>query len=187
MPPSKIMLIRHGEKPDKNGEVLGVTESGSPDREELIVQGWQRAGALVRRFAPDIGSDPKIARPKILFAPKPNQIDSSVRAQHTIGPLAKLLGDANIEFGVGDEKKLSDAILQLNDPVLVAWEHKHIKDIVANLTNGAVKSPHWPKERFDMIFVLTPSPRWTLQQVPQMVLPEDSDTQFDTGAGPDVE
>ena len=43
--PSKIIVIRHAEKPDATDE--GVTPHGAGDKESLIVRGWQRAGALV--------------------------------------------------------------------------------------------------------------------------------------------
>jgi hypothetical protein len=49
MPATKIMLIRHAEKPDdKDG---GVDQKGNADNHDLIVRGWQRAGALVQFFA----------------------------------------------------------------------------------------------------------------------------------------
>ena len=46
MPPkaSKIMIIRHAEKP--TGQQDGVDESGTSSPHHLIVRGWQRAGAL---------------------------------------------------------------------------------------------------------------------------------------------
>lgn len=181
MPALKVMIIRHGEKPDKNRKLRGVTEAGKNDAEDLIVRGWQRAGALVRLFAPlrghSIGAG--LATPKALFAPIPNALDSSDRASHTVGPLATLL-DLNINsaYGVGDEKRLAKAVLEEKGPVLIAWEHKHVKKIVAHLTGKTVKSPRWPKTRFDMVLVLTSSPKWTLQQIPQMVLPGDSAERF---------
>jgi hypothetical protein len=61
--PSKIMLIRQGEKPEHKSQApFGVTSDGIEDSESLIVQGWQRAGAQpaaaandrpARRQAPD--------------------------------------------------------------------------------------------------------------------------------------
>jgi broad specificity phosphatase PhoE len=67
---TKIMFIRHGEKPDDNGSVRAVDENGAHDPNELTVRGWQRAGALVRFFAPPNGkfSHPALATPTTLFA-----------------------------------------------------------------------------------------------------------------------
>ena len=39
---TKIMVIRHAEKPE--GAVQGVDADGNDGKEFLIVQGWQRAG-----------------------------------------------------------------------------------------------------------------------------------------------
>lgn len=47
---TKIMLIRHAEKPIK--DFYGVTDKGVRDRHTLIVKGWQRAGALVVVYKP---------------------------------------------------------------------------------------------------------------------------------------
>jgi len=44
MRPSKIMIIRHVEKPSKDGTVWGVNEDGTNDNESLTIRGWQRAG-----------------------------------------------------------------------------------------------------------------------------------------------
>jgi hypothetical protein len=54
MAPSRIMFIRHAEKPHKppcdNDD--GVKKTGEKDNESLTVRGWQRAGALVHFFSP---------------------------------------------------------------------------------------------------------------------------------------
>jgi hypothetical protein len=184
MPPTKIMIIRHGEKPeDGPPKMMGVNQFGVEDKHELIVQGWERAGALGRLFRPVSGQQPsgsKLAVPTALFAAGPNDTDKSVRAWHVLLPVSQLPNPIMIEtrYGVGDEQKLADEIKQKPGVVLVAWEHKHIKDIVDALTDGKVKSPHWPGDRFDMVFVLTPGTSWQFEQVPQMVLPGDSATLF---------
>lgn len=51
MPATKIMLIRHAEKPRDDGSVRGVAADGRQDPEELVVRGWQRSGALAVRAA----------------------------------------------------------------------------------------------------------------------------------------
>jgi len=47
MAATKIMIIRHAEKPSEDGLTNGVNMSGTKDPEDLIVRGWQRAGALL--------------------------------------------------------------------------------------------------------------------------------------------
>lgn len=89
---AKIMFTRHAEKPV--GEIAGVGPSGATDPEDLIVLGWQRAGALARFFAPhDPASLPTgIATPTAIFATDAASPSSSLRPQHTVLPLSQLLG-----------------------------------------------------------------------------------------------
>ena len=70
MTASKIMIIRHAEKPDDAGTVFGVTIEGHQDPEELTVRGWQRAGALATFFAPPDAHfrDQRIEKPLMIFA-----------------------------------------------------------------------------------------------------------------------
>src|SRR4051794_11953826 len=85
-----IMIIRHAEKPSGDGRVQGVDFTGRTNPEELSVRGWQRAGGLVGFFA---GRDPApVEMPQFLFAPRPTEQEPSVRALHTLVPLADWLG-----------------------------------------------------------------------------------------------
>ena len=86
MPASKIMLIRHAERPSDDGKVRGVTAAGDQDSEELVVRGWQRSGALVRLFAPRNGvfADPRLAEPKTIFASPFVKHGGSLRPKHTV-------------------------------------------------------------------------------------------------------
>ena len=63
---SKIMIIRHAEKPPENNDPAGVLLDGSPDHEALIVQGWQRAGGLAAMFDPS-----RLLQSSELVAPRP--------------------------------------------------------------------------------------------------------------------
>ena len=94
MTASKIMVIRHAEKPDDAGTVFGVTIQGIQDPDELIVRGWQRAGALATFFAPPDAHfrDQRIEKPRTIFASHVAQHSKSLRPQHTVGPLAELIG-----------------------------------------------------------------------------------------------
>ena len=55
---TKLMVIRHAEKPDRQAGILGVTEAGVADTNELTTKGWQRAGAFVRFFNPSVSGEP---------------------------------------------------------------------------------------------------------------------------------
>jgi hypothetical protein len=176
MAPQKIMLIRHAEKPTKDGPEWGVDKNGSKDDEELIVRGWQRAGALARLFSPLDGyaAGSPLALPTKLYAAHPNAKNSSKRSKHTLAPLATLIGaPICLDFSIGEEAALAKEILRGDDIVLVAWEHKAITLIVESLTDGALRSPHWDDARFDMILILDNQPNWRLMQKPQMLLAGD--------------
>ncbi len=175
---AKIMFIRHAEKP--TAKDAGITPKGVADKEDLIVLGWERAGALARFFAP---RDPKtiapgLATPHALFASAANLKEGSMRPQHTVLPLAKLLGiKANTAFGKGDESGLLTAVKAAAKlgPVLIAWQHTDIPGFVKKIA-GPVCPAKWPAARFDMVWVLdsTASDGWSFSQVPQLLLHGDS-------------
>lgn len=177
MPPLQVMFIRHGEKPSADGSVSGVTFDGAPSPDELSVRGWQRAGALVRFFAPMAGGmTPGISTPTQLFAPEPTVHVPSRRSGQTLTPLAELLGlTVCADFSKGQEADLAAAIASMSGTVLVAWEHKAIRAIATALA-GEVGVPQvWPDERFDMVWAFERIDlAWAFRQVPQLVLPGDS-------------
>src|SRR5690349_20215248 len=94
MPATKIMIIRHAEKPADDGSVSGVSQAGSQDREELAVRGWQRSGALIGLFAPPRGSfaSALLATPDVIFASGAGKHSRSLRPEHTVLTLADFLG-----------------------------------------------------------------------------------------------
>ena len=128
----KIMVIRHAEKPAATGSPFGVTADGTQDTESLIVQGWQRAGALGTLFAPSRGGlqSPELATPQFLYASGIGKHSGSQRPQETITPLgAKLSLSINTNFLKGEEKDMvDDAVSQLGI-VLICWEHEAIPGI----------------------------------------------------------
>lgn len=178
---TRIMIIRHAEKPSEDGIVRGVAVHGHHDKHALCVRGWQRAGALVRFFAPRGDQpNPLIATPRSIFASGATEWSPSLRSQHTVEPLANELGIAiDVAHAEGDEDQLAQAVLAAPAPVLVAWHHKHIPLLVRALVGGEPLCPrHWPDERFDLVWVLERQAdgTWHFDQVPQCLLPEDLDS-----------
>ena len=172
------MIIRHGEKPNLDGAVLAVNEFGTADPNELSVRGWQRAGALVRFFAPidTTVSTQGIGRPEVLFAQGLGQHVTSVRAQHTLKPLAQLLGLPILtQFQKGEEEALATAATSSSGTILIAWEHKAICQFANFLMGIADSTPQaWPDDRFDIVWVFdADGSGWRFHQVPEMVLPGD--------------
>ncbi|SCB36163.1 hypothetical protein [Rhizobium multihospitium] len=181
MAPHKIMIIRHAERPVDGGKDQGVRLEGTPNENFLTVRGWQRAGALVRRFSPLVKSGVQglIEPPTALYAAHPDDKHRSHRTRSTLQPLADLLGlTVNTDHGRGEEAELAKAIMGQNGVVLIAWEHKAIHEIVTALTQSQINAPSWPDDRFDMIFVLTQDPAWRLSQEPQQVLAGDQASIF---------
>ena len=177
MPISRVMLIRHAEKPSADGTVKGVTFEGVPSADQLSVRGWQRAGALVRFFAPlqGTGFAAGIATPTQLVAPKPTIHVPSQRSGHTLAPLAELLGlSVRMDFSKGQEADVAAAIATMSGTVLVAWEHKAIRSIAVALAGEVGLPLTWPDERFDMVWAFDRIDNgWVFRQVPQLLLAGD--------------
>jgi hypothetical protein len=179
MVPRKMMLIRHAEKPDEQGKVLGVDESGTPNPNQLSVRGWQRAGALVRFFAPinEIFVE-GIEKPASIIACKPANGANSVRSVSTVAPLAAALGMAvNKDIGCGDESALIEFLKENSqDAVLICWRHEPIPGIVRALAGNLENLPSkWPGKRFDLVWVLEKSDSgWSFKQVAQLLLAGDA-------------
>jgi hypothetical protein len=178
---SKIMLVRHGEKPDKGQSIHGVDSKGEHDRNELSTRGWQRSGALVRFFNPSDGKfdHPALATPNFIFAANPSGHVKSERALNTVRALADSLRlQVALKYDRGEEKKLVEDVLSRKGVVLIAWEHKEILQITS-LILGSMKGfpQHWPGSRFDLVWIIDEQQGgkgWKFTQVPQRLLPGDS-------------
>jgi hypothetical protein len=173
----KIMLIRHGEKPDKKKAVKGVSQAGAKSKQELSPRGWQRSGALVRFFNPVNGglcSHPALARPDMIIAEDPKGHIKSERPLHTVSALAQSLHKKVFRrYTKGQEQALVKFITAQPGVVLISWEHSAIIDI-ANLLLGNDNScpQKWPGDRFDLVWVFNAKGHgWQLTQVPQLLLP----------------
>jgi hypothetical protein len=147
---TKVMVIRHAEKPDSynNVQYAGVnnlgTVCGDSGVKHLVTFGWERAGALVTLFAPPWGpKTPDLATPQFLFASNPNAKDGddksdggpSQRPYETLTPLAaKLDLTINKNFSKKHYSEMVEAALQSDGVVLIAWRHE---DIPLHTNTGA--------------------------------------------------
>jgi hypothetical protein len=178
MAPTKIMLIRHAEKPDETGAVLGVDEAGRANPNQLSVRGWQRAGALVRFFAPSgHACSTGIETPSAIFACKPLNGSTSVRPFSTVWPLAASLGiPVHNETGKCDEAALLNAVKSASGAVLICWPHEPIPSLVRGLAGEPLGVPaKWPGKRFDLVWILDRTGTgWRFYQAGQFLLPGDA-------------
>jgi hypothetical protein len=176
MPATKIMLIRHAEKPDdKDG---GVDQKGNADKHDLIVRGWQRAGALVQFFANPRDSNGPIERPATIFATEPSSQTASKRPLHTVTPLKQWL-DISIDSTIteGSEQDLVTKAIASNGVVLIAWHHEKIPAIANLILQNQSAPQKWPGDRFDVVWIFSraaASAPWTFSQAPQLLLSGDS-------------
>lgn len=184
MSTTKIMLVRHAEKPDEAAQ--GVDPDGAADPEALIVQGWQRAGALIGLFSPAFGQTcrPGLATPHALFASG----SASERPRQTLQPLADKLGkpiDTSIKKG--QITGLVAAITQIDGVVLVGWQHEDIPAITAAILGREGVCPSiWPGDRFDLVWVLdrtNDTGPWSFAQIPQLLLAGDQASVISAAAG----
>jgi hypothetical protein len=175
MPAAKIMLIRHAEKPEGDGGP-GLMPNGVENPRALTLAGWKRANALVGLFNPPDGVLPRppLAKPSSLFASG----SESLRPKQTIAPLAAALNLSIRTFLKGQEVELVAAAKKSEDPVLISWQHEAIPDIAGLIRGGADGVPEkWPSHVYDLVWVfdLQASGAWSFAQVPELVMPGDTD------------
>ncbi|SRR5579883_2039876 len=179
---TKIMLIRHAEKPVDSGP-KGVLSSGEEDLESLIVQGWVRAGALACLLAQasETIQNPELAQPQFLYASGIGRHSNSRRPQQTITPLSeKLRLSINTNYLKGQENEMVANALTCDGVVLICWEHQEIPSIANQILGNATTVPQqWLGSRFDLIWVFDLNPtsgRYSFKQVPQYLLAGDLST-----------
>ncbi len=177
---TKIMIIRHAEKPPASGQPFGVTADGVQDEESLIIQGWQRAGALACLFAPSRGplQDAGLATPKFLFASESKSGGGSKRPLETITPLASKLGLTPKTHKKSDIDKVAEDAMSCGDVALISWQHEDIPTIANAIVGNSTTVPQaWPGHRFDIVWIFDldrSSKSYSFKQVPQRLLAGDS-------------
>jgi hypothetical protein len=179
---TKILLIRHAEKPAKDSAPFGVTLKGDRSKESLEVRGWQRAGALTNLFAPPDGrfQHAGLARPNFLYASKPVKRRGSRRPVETIIPLAEKLGvEINSEYRRSEFESMLDEVFSRRGVVLICWQREYIPDIASYILDHKRSVPEWPDDCFDLVWVFDrdhSSGRYKFKQVPQRLLSGDRTT-----------
>ncbi len=180
---TKIILLRHAEKPAKDKEPYGVTPNGEHSKESLSVRGWQRAGALTNFFAPADGifQHASLAKPQFLYASKPLRRKGSRRPLETITPLAeKLAIEINSDFQRSEFEDMIEEVVALKGVVLICWQREYIPDIASLILGSKKIAPRdWPEDRFDLFWVFNlqrASSTYRFKQVPQKLLGGDSTT-----------
>ena len=177
---TKIMIIRHAEKPPSIGEPFGVTAEGDQDVESLTIQGWQRAGALACFFAPTHGplQSAELATPQFLFASESKSGGGSSRPMETIAPLASKLGLTPKTHKKSSLDKVAADAMACGGTALISWQHEDIPGIANIILGNQTTVPQqWPGARFDVVWVfdLEPSSNtYSFKQVPQGLLQGDS-------------
>ncbi|MBA3597707.1 MAG: phosphoglycerate mutase family protein [Methylibium sp.] len=171
-----IMVIRHAEKPDRASGIGGVRADGAADPQELSVRGWQRAGALVRFFAP-VSGQPVLSglqRPQAIFAASAK--GKSTRPLSTVGPLAAALG-LTVHDEFSSESGVPEMIAGARaspGPVLICWRHGSIPSIARSLVGPTCAPSQWSIDRFDLVWLFqTKNDAWTFEQLPQLLLAGD--------------
>ena len=173
MAPSRILFIRHAEKPGEPPctNDNGVKRSGEMDDESLAVRGWQRAGALVHFFASQ-----QDRCPDVIFAAGIGEESPSHRPKQTVMPLAECLGiKINESHLKNDIKPLMKDVLGRDGKVLVSWEHTLIPKLIKQIPGAPAVPTEWRKERFDIVWVLDRvGENWKFSQITQTLLAGDS-------------
>lgn len=174
------MVMRHAEKPAKDGAPHGVTLDGERNKESLQPRGWQRAGALANLFAPTNGKIQidSLARPQFLYASKPLRRKGSRRPFQTILPLAeKLAIPINLNYERSDIEGVISEVCLCRGVVLMCWQREYIPQIATHILGTEKGVPElWPEDRFDMIWVFDLDPRsdsYKFRQIPQRLLMGD--------------
>lgn len=190
MTPSKVMVIRHAEKPGKgSGAAAGIDLSGAQDEKSLTVEGWQRAGALTL-FLSERNSrlaSLGLAVPDVIFATGIRQHSKSRRPIQTVLPLAAKLGlSIDQSFSKGDEAALFASAMNRSGVVLISWAHEQIPALANLLAPPPRPVPpdwpvpqDWPDDRYDVVWVFDPpasgGESWRFRQVLQRLLATDRD------------
>lgn len=132
----KVVIIRHGEKPDEG--------------DNLSCQGENRAlqlpAALVQKFGV----------PDYVYVPALKSDDATKHSRmfQTASPLAiKYNLRINSKFSAKESAEIAHSVFKKTGTVLMVWEHNKIADLASNL--GVSSPPAWADADFDGIWVIS--------------------------------
>jgi hypothetical protein len=134
--PDKIVIIRHGEKPDEG--------------DNLSCAGFNRALRLPAVL------DKKIGMINSVFVPslKMGKSTGGARMYQTIVPYSiKKNVYINTKFDVDDPEGLVGGIMKQQGIVLIVWEHKQIYKLLKQL--GVDSPDKWDDDDFDTMLIIT--------------------------------
>lgn len=178
---TKIMLLRHAEKPAKDNAPFGVNRKGLRNKESLTVRGWQRAGALTNLFAPANHQyqHPLLTTPQFLYASKPLLRRGSRRPLQTLTPLGERLAiKINSDFQRSEFESMIEDVFSRKGAVLICWQREYIPDLASLILGKKNIAPAvWPEDRYDLVWVFDldrAASRYRFHQVPQGLLGGDS-------------
>jgi broad specificity phosphatase PhoE len=171
MSASRILLLRHAQKPRQHLDEGGVGEDGRADPESLSVEGWRHAGAIGLLFAlPDPALHAfGLARPDVLFVSPPekrsvgtgrdaHEVGShSRRPLQTVATLARRLGLKPVADHLrGEEPRLVADALGRPGTVLICWQHEELPAIGRLIAGDQAGVPdEWGEETYDRVWRFT--------------------------------
>jgi hypothetical protein len=138
---TKIMVIRHAEKPGVYNDTAysGVDEfgtvAGAAGAKHLVTLGWERAGALITLFAEPWGPKTPLATPKFLFASNPDakpgdDTSDEGPSQRPYETLSALKAKLDLTIDATHRKShFADMVtwaIACDGVVLIAWQHEDI-------------------------------------------------------------
>lgn len=163
MPPSRVVLFRHGEKSYINPED-GLTQKGQI-RANLL------SDLLIERY-------PLM---KAIYAAGVGPGDESNRKIQTVAPLVAKMIFLNPEIAVNTKylkyeyKQVVDEILStssyMNRTVLICWTHNTLPALAKAFQIPRIP-PIWPEHRYDVLWEIDLYQK-KLTQIPQLLLPGD--------------
>jgi hypothetical protein len=131
----KVVLIRHGEKPDK-GDNLSCK---GLNRSIQLPAVLNKLGTINSIFVPSLGEGKSTSHSRMFQTATPYAV------QHNM--------DINTKYKESDPAGVATAIKKQAGTVLVIWEHNNIPAIAKAL--GVTENLAWEKDDYDSLWIIT--------------------------------